>query len=170
MRVTSTRHAHDARTRVRIERGGRDRPRLFCGKENPHAMSEKKETSPQRLSRRERQIMEIVYARGQAGVAEVLAAMADPPSYSAVRAMMNLLEQKGQLTHKEEGRRFVYRPTVPREKARRSALTSLLQTFFGGSVSQAVASLLDLERKKLSEEELERLARLIEEAKQKEGR
>lgn len=125
--------------------------------------------APLDLGRRERQIMEVVYARGEASVADVLAALPDPPSYSAVRAMLNLLEEKGRLTHKEVGRKFVYLPTIAPEKARRSALQSLLQTFFGGSVTQAVASLIELDRGQLSAEELERLARLIEDAK-KEGR
>lgn len=125
--------------------------------------------APLGLGRRERQIMEVVYARGEASVADVLAALPDPPSYSAVRAMLNLLEEKGRLTHKEVGRKFVYLPTIAPEKARRSALQSLLQTFFGGSVTQAVASLIELDRGQLSAEELERLARLIEDAK-KEGR
>lgn len=125
--------------------------------------------APLDLGRRERQIMEIVYARGEASVADVLAALPDPPSYSAVRAMLNLLEEKGRLRHREVGRKFVYLPTVPPEKARRSALKSLLQTFFGGSVTQAVASLIELDKDKLSAADLERLARLIEDAK-KEGR
>lgn len=125
--------------------------------------------TPLDLGRRERQIMEVVYAKGQASVSEVLAALPDPPSYSAVRAMLNMLEEKGHLRHKEFGRKFVYLPTVPREKVRRSALKSLLASFFGGSVSEAVASMLELGKEKLSTEELERLARLIEDAK-KEGR
>ena len=127
------------------------------------------EQPPLGLGRRERQIMDVVYARERASVAEVLAALPDPPSYSAVRAMMNILEEKGHLRHTEDGRKFVYLPTVPREKARRSALRNLLHTFFGGSVSEAVASMIELDKKKLSPEELERLGRLIEEAK-KEGR
>lgn len=121
------------------------------------------------LSRRERQIMEIIYRRGQATVADVLADMADPPSYSAVRAMLRLLEEKGHLRHQEDGRRFVYRPTLAPEKARRSALKSLLATFFGGSVGEAVASLIDQNKEKLTSEDLDRLSTLIEQAR-KEGR
>lgn len=124
---------------------------------------------PLDVGRRERQIMEVVYARGQASVAEVLAALPDPPSYSAVRAMLNMLEEKGHLRHKEQGRKFIYLPTVPRAQASRSAIKNLLQTFFGGSVSEAVASMIELDRKQLSDEDLERLARLIEDAR-KEGR
>lgn len=121
------------------------------------------------LGRRERQIMEVVYQRGQASVAEVRAALPDPPSYSAVRTMLNLLEEKGHLRHKEDGRRFIYLPVVTAEKARRSALRNLLQTFFGGSVAQAVNSLLDLDKQKMTKEELDRLAQTIEQAR-KEGR
>ena len=125
--------------------------------------------SPLHLSRRERQIMEILYTRGQASVAEVLESMHDPPSYSAVRTILRLLEEKGHVRHKEEGRKFIYAPTVPHRRARRSALKGLLQTFFGGSVSEAVASLIDLDRNQLSRAELERLSELIDKAG-KEGR
>jgi len=125
--------------------------------------------TPLDLGRRERQIMEAVYARGQASVSDVLEALADPPSYSAVRAMLNLLEEKGHLRRKKTGRKFVYLPTVPLERARRSALRNLLNTFFSGSATQAVASLIELENKRLSPEDLERLSRLVDEAK-KEGR
>ena len=125
--------------------------------------------TPLDVGRRERQIMEAVYAKGQASVTEVLEVLPDPPSYSAVRAMLNMLESKGLLRHKEVGHKFVYLPTVPREKARRSAIKSLLHTFFGGSVSEAVASMIEQGKEKLSGEELDRLSQLIEEAR-KEGR
>lgn len=121
------------------------------------------------LTRRERQIMDVVYRRGRATVAEVAAEMPDPPSYSAVRAMMRLLEEKGQLRHEEDGPRYVYGPTVPRDTARRSALTNLVRTFFDGSTEQAVAALLDLEDRELGPAQLDRLAALIEQAK-REGR
>jgi predicted transcriptional regulator len=117
------------------------------------------------LSRRERQIMEIVYKLGRASVSDVVGAMPDAPSYSAVRTTINLLEAKGCLKHAEVGRKYVYSPTVAREKARRSALQGLLQTFFDGSVEQAVTSLLNLHQDRLSDEDLDRLARLIERAK-----
>ncbi len=120
------------------------------------------------FSRRERQIMEIIYTRGRASAAEVLNAMPEPPSYSAVRAMLRLLEDKGHLTHEKEGRKYIFLPTVAPAKIRRSALKNLLHTFFNGSVENAVASLLDLNATELSQEELERLAKLIDEAK-KEG-
>ncbi len=125
--------------------------------------------SPLHLGRRERQIMEVIYRLGGASVAEVLAALPDPPSYSAVRGMLRLLEDKGHLRHKEDGRRFVYLPTIPRDKARRSALKSLLSTFFGGSTTAAMASLLEMDKDNLSDADLARLSRLIDEAR-KEGR
>ena len=122
-----------------------------------------------RLGRRERQIMEVVYRLGRASVADVLAALPDPPSYTSVRTMLRLLEEKGHLRHREEGRRFVYLPVVAAGTARRSALKDLLATFFNGSVEKAVASLIESEAGRLSEEELERLAKLIDQAR-KEGR
>jgi predicted transcriptional regulator len=121
------------------------------------------------LSRRERQIMDIVYRQGQATAAEVLEALPDPPSYSAVRAMLRILEEKGHLKHEQQGPRYVFLPTLPREKARRSALKQLVQTFFDGSTEQAVAALLDLSGSKLSGDELDRLSELIDQAR-KEGR
>lgn len=117
------------------------------------------------LSRRERQIMEILYRRGQASVAEVLEAMPDPPSYSAVRAMLRILEEKDHLKHKQVGRKYVFAPKVAREKAQQSAISNLLYTFFDGSVEQAVASLLDLNAQKLSDDDLNRLSQLIEQAR-----
>jgi predicted transcriptional regulator len=121
------------------------------------------------LSRREREIMDIIYRAGRATAADVLAQLADPPSYSAVRALLRVLEEKGHLRHEEDGPRYVYLPTVPRERARASALRQVLHTFFDGSTEQAVAALLDLSSTKLSEAELARLSRLIAEAR-KEGR
>src|ERR671925_464450 len=94
------------------------------------------------LSRRERQIMDIIYARGQATAAEVTAALPDPPSYSAVRALLRILEQKGHLRHEQDGPRYVFLPTVPRDRARRSAMRHLVRTFFDGSTEDAVAALL----------------------------
>jgi predicted transcriptional regulator len=121
------------------------------------------------LSRRERQIMDVIYRRGQATAAEVLEGMPEPPSYSAVRAMLRVLEEKGHLRHEQAGPRYVFRPTVPREQARRSALEQLVHTFFDGSTEQTVAALLDLSDRKLSHAELDRLAGLIDQAR-KEGR
>jgi predicted transcriptional regulator len=121
------------------------------------------------LSRRERQIMDVIYQCGQATAAEVMKKLPDPPSYSAVRAMLRLLEEKGHLQHAQDGPRYVYKPTLAHDKAQRSALKHLVETFFEGSAEQAVAALLDPSKFKLSDDELDRLAQLIEQAKQ-EGR
>jgi predicted transcriptional regulator len=117
--------------------------------------------APIQLSRRERQVMDIVYRAGEATVSEVLEAMPDPPTYSAVRALMRILESKGHLAHRQDGPRYVYRPTVPREEASENALGRLLATFFDGSVERAVATLLDLESENLTDDELDRLAELV---------
>jgi predicted transcriptional regulator len=127
-----------------------------------------KTTNLQQLSRRERQIMDIIYREGRATATEVLERLPDPPSYSAVRAMMRVLENKGHLRHESEGTHYVYLPTLNPARARRSVLENVLHTFFGGSAERAVAALLDLQRDQLSDEELERMAQLIDEAK-KEG-
>lgn len=121
------------------------------------------------LSRRERQIMDFLFQRGKASVGEVLDGITDAPSYSAVRATLKTLENKGRVVHHEEGRAYIYRPTVRRDAARRSALTHILKTFFDNSAEQAVAALLELKGPKLSEAELERVARLVDDAK-REGR
>ncbi|MFH2002885.1 MAG: BlaI/MecI/CopY family transcriptional regulator [Planctomycetota bacterium] len=118
------------------------------------------------LSRRERQIMEIVYKLGNASAADVQQAMPDPPGYSAVRALLRLLEEKKQLKHKKVGRKYVFLPTVDPEQASRSALKNLMHTFFDNSVEQAVASLLDLNAKKLTQEDLDRLQCLIDQARE----
>lgn len=124
-------------------------------------------TDPNQLSRRERQIMEVIYSCGRATAAEVLERLPDPPSYSAVRAMLRILEGKGHLVHETDGPRYVFLPTTPREQARETALRGMIQTFFGGSPENAVAALLDLDEN-LDAEALERLAEKIEEAR-KEG-
>lgn len=118
------------------------------------------------LSRRERQIMDILYRRGRATAAEVQQEMPEAPGYSAVRAMLRVLEEKGHVRHEEESLRYVFLPTASRGQATRSAVKHLVETFFEGSTERAVAALLD---GKLSKEELNRLAGLIESAK-KEGR
>ena len=125
--------------------------------------------SQKNLSRRERQIMDIIYQLGQATAAEVLDNLPDPPSYSAVRAMLKILEDKGHVRHKQQGPRYVFLPKVSREKAKRSAVKHLLQTFFDGSAASAVATLLDVSRSDLSNADLDRLNSLISQAK-KEGR
>ena len=120
------------------------------------------------LSRRERQIMGIVYEHGRATAAEVRERMPDPPSYSAVRAMLRILEDKGHLRHEQDGPRYVFLPTVPREEASEGALRRLVRTFFDGSTEGAMAALLDLEGDQLDEEALQRIAQRINEARREE--
>jgi BlaI family transcriptional regulator, penicillinase repressor len=116
---------------------------------------------PNALSRRERQIMDILYKLERASVGQVLAEIAGSPSYSTVRAQLRVLEEKGHVRHEEHGLRYVYVPAVPREVARRSALRHLVETFFDGSTEKVVAALLGGEVARISPEELDRLARLI---------
>jgi len=117
------------------------------------------------LSRRERQILDILYKNGRATAAEVQAALPEPPSYSAVRALLRILEEKGHVRHEQDGPRYVYLPTVARDNAKRSALRHMIQTFFDGSAEQAISALLDESSAKLSSAELDRLARLIDGAR-----
>src|SRR5262245_11876105 len=119
------------------------------------------------LSRRERQIMEIVYRRGEASAAEILSDLPDPPSYSAVRGLLRVLVEKEHLRHRADGPRYVYSPVVARERARSKAVADLLDTFFEGSATQAVAALLGSSRRRLSNEELDELDSLIAEARRK---
>jgi predicted transcriptional regulator len=128
-----------------------------------------KPPTKQPLTRREREIMDILYRRGRATAHEVLEDLADPPSYSAVRALLRLLEERGHIKHAEDGQRYIYSPAVARGDARKSALAHVVKTFFAGSVEQAVATLVESSRSKLSREELDRLSNLIDRAK-KEGR
>ncbi len=121
------------------------------------------------LSRREREMMNIIFARGRATASEVMDAMSDPPSYSAVRATLRVLEQKGHLRHQHDGARYVYTPTVNRERVGISALDQLLTTFFDGSAANVVATLIERQKGKMSNEELDQLSKLIEQAR-KEGR
>ena len=121
------------------------------------------------LSRRERQIMEIVYEIGRASAADVRERMPDPPSYSAVRAMLRILEDKGHIRHEQDGPRYIFLPTVPREEASENALRRLVRTFFDGSPEGAMAALLDLEGDHLDDEALQRIARRIDDAR-REGR
>lgn len=118
------------------------------------------------LSRRERQIMDIIYTRGEATAAEVVESLPDAPSYSTVRALLRILEEKGILKHREDGPRYIFAPTVAREKASKSALTRVLNTFFEGSLANAVAALVDSKDGKLSPAELQRLEAIIKQAKQ----
>jgi BlaI family penicillinase repressor len=121
------------------------------------------------LSRRERQIMEILYQGGKLSASEVREAMEDAPSYSAVRALLRVLEEKGHVRHQAEGLRYVYVPVVTRDKAKRAAVKHMLDTFFSGSPEQIVAALLDVSSPALTREELDRMADMIDKAR-KEGR
>jgi BlaI family transcriptional regulator, penicillinase repressor len=120
-----------------------------------------KKPKPHALSRRERQIMDILYKLERASVGQVLLKLPDKPSYSTVRAQLRVLEEKGHVRHEEHGLRYVYIPAVPRDVARRSALRHLVETFFDGSTEKVVAALLGGEVARISPEELDRLARLI---------
>ena len=120
---------------------------------------------PSKFSRRERQIMDVIYARGEATAAEIAEAIPDAPSYSAVRALLRLLEEKGALKHREDGPRYVFMPVEPHEKASRSALTNVLHTFFNGSLANAVAALVDTKDGQLSNDELKRLETIINQAR-----
>jgi BlaI family penicillinase repressor len=117
------------------------------------------------LSRRERQIMDVIYQRSQATAAEVQEGLADPPSYSAVRALLAILVTKGFLKIEEDGPRYLYRPTRPRQQAGRSAIRQVMETFFEGSVEKTVAALLDGSETGLSKEQIDRLQMLIEQAR-----
>ena len=117
------------------------------------------------LSRRERQVVDILYTQGRATAAEVQSALPDPPSYSAVRAMLRILEEKGHIRHEQDGPRYVYLPTVGRDRAKKTALRHVLQTFFNGSAEQALSALLDESDSRLSDRELDRLAELIDRAR-----
>jgi len=118
------------------------------------------------LSRRERQIMDLLYRQGRATAAEVQSNLPDPPGYSAVRAMLRVLEEKGHARHEQDGPRYVYLPRVARDRAKRRALRHVVRTFFDGSPEQVITALLDDRSAKLSDEDLDRLARLIDRARQ----
>ena len=120
------------------------------------------------LSRRERQIMDILYRRGRATAAEVMDEMPGDPHYSTVRTQLRVLEEKGHVRHEEQGLRYVYTPAVPRRSARKSALKHLVDTFFAGSPEQAVAALLDVSAARLTGAELDRMAEMIERARREE--
>ena len=123
----------------------------------------------QSLTRREREIMDILHRRGRATAHEVLADLAEPPSYSAVRALLRLLEERGHARHVQEGQAYVYLPVGSPSDARKRALSHVVRTFFAGSIEDAIATLVESSRSKLSKDELERLADVIDRAK-KEGR
>jgi predicted transcriptional regulator len=127
----------------------------------------RRQTTPPPLSRREREIMDILHREGRATAAVVRTALASPPSYSAVRAMLRILEEKGHVRHEVDGPRYVYLPTIAREQAKRSALLHLLHTFFQGSESQVMAALVDLSPKGLNEREIQRIREVINDARVK---
>lgn len=127
----------------------------------------KKQTAE--LARRERQIMDVIFRLGEATVAEVRAQLADPPSYSSVRTIIRKIEAKGLLKHRQDGKRYVYRPTQSRETASRTAAQRLMDVFFSGSAPDTVAAILDVSAKNLDKSDLERIAQIIEQAK-KEGK
>jgi predicted transcriptional regulator len=124
---------------------------------------------PTHLSRRESQIMDIVYELGRASAADVHERLPDAPSYSAVRALLRVLEDKGHLRHEHDGPRYVYLPTTPRDRARETAMRRVVRTFFGGSTERAVAALLDLEGDDLDEDAIERIRRRLEEVRREDG-
>jgi predicted transcriptional regulator len=117
------------------------------------------------LGARERQILDAIYQLGEGSVAEVRSTLPDPPSYSAVRTMIRMLETKGLLRHRQSGTKYVYRPTRSRESASRSALAHVMQTFFGGSATDAVAAILDASASRLTDNDLQRLEQLIDQAR-----
>ena len=137
---------------------------LDIQQEHPPPMAKK---SYLRLSNRERQIMDILYRDASATAAEVHEQLPDPPSYSAVRATLRILEEKGQVRHDQDGPRYVFRPAVARDKAKRTAIRHLVETFFDGSPELAVATLLDESASELSKDDFARLEKLIDEAKTK---
>lgn len=122
------------------------------------------------LTRRERQIMDVLYRRGRATAADVMAALPGEPNYSTVRTQLRVLEDKGHVSHEEEGVRYVYAPAVPRHAARKSALKHLVETFFDGSAEQVVAAVLGGEAARLSDDDLKRIAELVAEARKGGGR
>lgn len=132
-------------------------------------MASSRQSILQQLSRRERQIMDVLFRRGEATVAEVMAEVPDPPSYSAVRATMRTLEEKGHIVHHEDGPRYVCLPATSPDKARKDALQHVVRTFFAGSAEQALTALLEISDARVGDKELERLRKQIQKARN-EGR
>jgi predicted transcriptional regulator len=120
--------------------------------------------SPHHFSRREREIMDIIYQRGRATAADIMEELHNPPSYSAVRTLLRVLEEKGHLRHEQSGQRYVFKPVVNRERAKRSALQKMLKVFFDNSTEAVVAALLDMPGARLTDEERARLSKLIEQS------
>lgn len=128
-------------------------------------MAKARQSMLQQLSRRERQIMDVLFRRGEATVAEVMAEMPEPPTYSAVRATMRTLEEKGHIVHREDGPRYVYLPATAPEQVRNDALQHVVKTFFAGSAEQALTALLELSEGRMDAQSLEKLRREIEQAR-----
>jgi BlaI family penicillinase repressor len=140
----------------------RKKQHLSCGFSSIWESGRVKRLEDGQISRRERQVMDILFRLGKATAEEVLNELPDPPGYSAVRALLVTLEGKGLVKHAKESRKYVYQPTVPEKKAKRTALTQLIATFFEGSPEKLVASLLDPQEQKLSREEIEKIRKLID--------
>ena len=132
---------------------------------DPRGAADSMDQGGKDLSRRERQIMDVIYALGQATAADVHERLPEPPSYSAVRAMLRILEEKGHLRHEQDGPRYIYVPTVAREAASRSAIEHLIRTFFDGSPASAAAALLKAADGRMADEDLDQLSRLIARAR-----
>lgn len=128
-----------------------------------------KQDSDQGLSRRERQIMEALYRLGKASATEVRDAMPNPPTQTAVRTLLTILQEKGHVKFERDGARYIYEPVVPRDEMAKSVIDGVVQNFFGGSIERVVATLIDSQESKLSEDQIDRLQAIIEEAR-KEGR
>jgi BlaI family transcriptional regulator, penicillinase repressor len=128
-------------------------------------MPRQSKQTPPPLSKRERQIMDVVYRRGRATAAEVHEELPDAPTYTTVRGLLRILEEKGHLQHAEEGPRYVYRPSTPREDAGASLLSHVVSTFFDGSAAKAMAALLGSSAGRVNDADLERLAELVERAR-----
>ena len=122
-------------------------------------------TAPALLTKRERQIVDVLYRLGRATAAEIMAAVPGAPSYSTIRTQLRVLEAKGHVRHEEQGLRYIYMPTVPRRAARKSALKHLVETFFDGSTAKAVAALLGGEASRVSDQELARIEQLVKDAR-----
>jgi len=143
---------------------------LFLHQYAAFAASAMRKDAHRNLSRRERQIMDILYQRGRASASEIHQALPDAPTYSAVRAKLRVLEEKGHVRHEEESLRYVYLPTMARDTARRSALRHLVSTFFEGSAEEAIAALLDLSSADLTAADLDRIQSIVDQARKEAGR
>lgn len=128
------------------------------------------QVAPEALSRRERQIMDIIYRLKEAGVADILKYLPDKPAYNSIRVILTILEKKGHLTHKQEGQRYIYMPKEAPEKARKSALKHLVKTFFDGSSSKVMTTLLDMSAADLSDSQLDELSKMIEQARDRKSK